>query len=945
MIQLRTLGRLELMAGEASALRVLPAQPKPLALLAYLAIATPRGPQRRDALLALFWPELGDDEARRALRQALHRIRYHVGDALLRTERDGHVGLADDGAWCDAIAFERELDAGHTEGALALYQGAFFDGVFVSDVSPDFEQWVDVVRTRLSARAATAADTLACHARNAGDRSAALAWAMRASRLAPDDEKYLRSLMTALAADGDRAGALRAHHAFTDRLAEEFDAEPEDETTVLATSLRAAVALPPPTIAAPEREPMPAPESTSEPEPSVIASSTAAQRTRLRHRRWWIAGAAAAFVLILTVLGAYRANRAPASIASILLADFRNHTRDSLLAGAVTEALRADLSQSRRTRVMSRTQVQTVLDRMRQPNGDIGSDAIVREVAERHGVTALVTGDVSSLGAGYTVSTELTSVKDGEVLLSLRESAADSSGLLAAVDRVSERLRRAIGESRWSMHSTPPLEAVTTSSLQALRLYSQAIRVGDQEGNSQRAVEILRQAVVLDTTFAMAYRKLGIYYREMGLRAAADDALAHAFRNRAHLPELERLHTAGSYFSNAAIPDSAIDTYRALLAIYPNDMRALNNLGDVYMDLREYGRGESLFHKSIEADSTVALLFNHLATDQFNGGRYDAAERTLRARAHKFPPQQDAEAIEASLEMMRGDYDAAKNRSAQMLVDAGSDAGGRVEPLKMLGVLSMIRGRLHEADQSYAALEELQSSAGSGGGYLEAAIARAYIDVEYRHLPLLARAVLDSAVARYPLQSLEPLDRNYAPLAYLYALAGDPARARELLANVREYERAPGVTRGGLGLRDEGTYLRALGVTELAEGRQREAIVTLRRSVDLYYCPSCTLPDLALAYDRAGAADSAIAVYQRYVTTPWSEWQNAIGDSRATAYQRLGALHEIRGDTAAAITAYEQVAALWAHADVEMEPQVAAARQRASALGASRTIVPPRASR
>ena len=211
MIQLRTLGRLELMAGEALALHVLPAQPKPLALLAYLAMATPRGPQRRDALLALFWPELGDEEARRALRQALHRIRYHVGDALLRTERDGHVGLADDGAWCDAIAFARELDAGHAESALALYQGAFFDGVFVSDVSPDFEQWVDLTRTQLSARAAAAADTLARNAQRTGDRSAALAWATRASRLAPDDEKLLRSWMSALAADGDRAGALRAH--------------------------------------------------------------------------------------------------------------------------------------------------------------------------------------------------------------------------------------------------------------------------------------------------------------------------------------------------------------------------------------------------------------------------------------------------------------------------------------------------------------------------------------------------------------------------------------------------------------------------------------------------------------------------------------------------------------------------------------------------------------
>lgn len=75
MLRFRTLGRVELVAGDAPAARLVPTQPKRLAVLAYLAIATPRGLQRRDALLAMFWPELNVDEGRRALRQALHALR------------------------------------------------------------------------------------------------------------------------------------------------------------------------------------------------------------------------------------------------------------------------------------------------------------------------------------------------------------------------------------------------------------------------------------------------------------------------------------------------------------------------------------------------------------------------------------------------------------------------------------------------------------------------------------------------------------------------------------------------------------------------------------------------------------------------------------------------------------------------------------------------------
>ena len=71
--RLRTLGRLELVDGESPATVRIPTQRKRLALLAYLVLATPRGPHRRDTLLALFWPEADPDDARRSLRRSLTR--------------------------------------------------------------------------------------------------------------------------------------------------------------------------------------------------------------------------------------------------------------------------------------------------------------------------------------------------------------------------------------------------------------------------------------------------------------------------------------------------------------------------------------------------------------------------------------------------------------------------------------------------------------------------------------------------------------------------------------------------------------------------------------------------------------------------------------------------------------------------------------------------------
>ncbi len=919
---------MELVVGGPSATHVLPAQPKRLALLAYLVLAKPRGPHRRDTLLPLFWPELNEEEGRRALRQALHALRRHLGADVLESTRDDQVTVVGDGSWCDALAFEQALDEGRPLDAMSFYHGAFLDSVFVSDASAEFEEWAELVRGALSSRAAKALDALAAEARRSGDHAAEVRWAAEASQLAPDDEPRIRVLMRALRDGGDRTAALRTFEKFATRMHEEFDAEPAMETEALADAIR----LPPPLPAGPPSIEVAAVESLSEPV-STPPTPPIAASPRPRIRRRWLALAASALVVTLAVLRFAAGSSAMTGGADgILVADFRNHTRDSLLAGAITEALRADLSQSRKTRVMSRAQVQAVLKRMQQPVGSILSDALVREVAERDGVKAFVSGDISSIGNGFTVSAALISVKGGEIIVSVREDAADSTKLLSAVDRVSEELRRGIGESLWAVRASPPLEQVTTSSLQALRLYSQAIRIGEKEGDNRRSIAILRQAVALDTSFAMAYRRLGIYLRDYGERAGADDALSRAFRNRDRLPELERYHAAGSYYLNVSLPDSAIATYRALLALYPTDTRALNNLATVYMDLKHFARAETLYHRALESDSSIALIYNSLATDQLNGRRYDASAHTLVVRAQKFPVSQEVEAITASISLARGDVDATQQRAEAMLAAAGTEGDGRAEPLKMLGTLAMIRGRLDDAERYERSVTDLQDRHDQSNFSLTAAIVLAFIDIWYRQMPERGLAIIDSTLRRHPLDSIAPLDRNYGFLAYAYALGGRPARARALLADQMTTEHVAGATPGGLGLRDEGSYLRALGTTEIAEGRFAQAVVTLRRAVDLSTCPNCALADLARAYELAGKPDSAIATFERYVVTPWSEWQNAEGEFRVPAYQHLGRLYEARGDSAHAIAAYGRVSTLWRGADAELQPQVAEAKRHADLL-------------
>ena len=153
MLRFHTLGRLELVRSSSGAIESVPAQPKRLALLAYLCFAPPIG-ARRDTLMTLFWPEAGEDEGRRALRQALYYLRQFTGDGVLVSRPDETVAVAEGRLWCDAVAFEAALGAGRAAEALDLYRGDFLDGGLASEVSSDFELWADQVRRRLRSRAA-----------------------------------------------------------------------------------------------------------------------------------------------------------------------------------------------------------------------------------------------------------------------------------------------------------------------------------------------------------------------------------------------------------------------------------------------------------------------------------------------------------------------------------------------------------------------------------------------------------------------------------------------------------------------------------------------------------------------------------------------------------------------------------------------------------------------
>ena len=314
MVEFRILGALNLLGVDGHALTSVLAQPKRVALLAYLAAATPRRLHRRDSLIALFWPELDQEHARAALRQALHGLRHALGDGVLVSRGDEDIGLDPERIRCDVVEFERAADAGRLADALDLYRGDLLEGFFIRG-APAFEQWLEDERVRLKVMALRSATLLA----ERGGLAESVQWGRRALRIAPLDEPTLRRLMQTLDRLGDRAGALEAYEAFAKRLAAELEAEPAPETRALSDAVRARAATLSSAVTelSPLETPAELPEASGVPRP---------------HRRW-LGFAAAVFSLAVVVAGVRLRARPPTLLNAqrVLVVPFANRTGDSTL--------------------------------------------------------------------------------------------------------------------------------------------------------------------------------------------------------------------------------------------------------------------------------------------------------------------------------------------------------------------------------------------------------------------------------------------------------------------------------------------------------------------------------------------------------------------------------------------------------------------------------------
>src|SRR2546421_9017271 len=611
----------------------------------------------------------------------------------------------------------------------------------------------------------------------------------------------------------------------------------------------------------------------------------------------------------------------------LVLADFENRTADSTLGPSLTEALRVDLAQSRVVRLLDAAAVGQALGRMGRAPGAPLDLALARELAQREGAKAVVHGQIDPLGRGYVVSAELVGASDGAALVAVRENAQDDGAIIGAVDRLSHRLRERIGESLRTIRASDPLEQVTTRSLAALRKYSQGVRASDA-ADMARAAALLEEAIARDTTFAMAYRKLAVVLSNSGgAQSRISAAATQAFRHRDRLTPFERDLAEAYYYSRVDYdPGKTEAAYRAALDHQPENGVALNNLSLLFNSARRFAEAESLAVRGLAVAPNQWALYTNAAVAQIGQAKYAAAGRTVALMEQRSPTNPLRPFLRGFLALAQRHYDSAEV-AARSLAETSRDPTWESSAVGTLAAINLVRGRLGAAEAQLRRAIVFDEQRGGPGRSIDDAIMIGVMDVHYRNAPDAARREVEEALRRHPLATIPAEDRSYLGLAWLYADAGHPDRARQLLA---EYEATvpEGVRRG------QPFRYGAAAHIAFAEGRIQDAIRGYRKWYDEDGCSVCGLFPLGRAYERAGERDSALAVYERAVTTPGYLRAFEEDATLGPTYRRLGELYEERGQLDKARDYYGRFLDLWKDADPELQPLVRDVKQRLAKLSA-----------
>ncbi|HEY0703401.1 MAG TPA: protein kinase [Candidatus Acidoferrales bacterium] len=613
----------------------------------------------------------------------------------------------------------------------------------------------------------------------------------------------------------------------------------------------------------------------------------------------------AGVLVIAAIVGAYfYFHRAPKLTAqgSIVLADFTNTTGDAVFDGALRQGLASQLAQSPLLHILSDRQMQQTLQYMGQPATTRLTNEVARQICQRTQSAAVIEGSIARIGNTYNLVLNAANCASGDTLATVSTEAPDKDHVLGALGKAAEDLREKLGESLASVQQyNTPIEAATTSSLEALKAYSLALQARANQGEAP-AVPLLKQAIADDPNFAMAYANLGQVEANLGETQLGSEYTQKAYALRDRASEVERFYIDSHYYGNVTGDhEKANQVYQLWIQTYPHDTIPRNNLGVGYQLLGQWEKALAQGLDAVRMGPDESIYYSETAISYVGLGRFDEAKATF---AQALSRKLDVPLFHRFLYQLAFVQNDSVAMGRELSLLSASSPESAAFALSLEGDSEAYVGHLQKARSLFQRSITASEAAGQKESAASVLTDQAFVEAELGD-PASAKKDVAAALA---LNSSEAVRLQAADVL---ARAGDAARAEAIAAQIAK-ER-PVAT---LIVNYDVPVIRA----ELELGRNNPA-----KAIDLLQA--------ALTYDLA-ARKGLLSSYQRgraYLAAhrgaeSAAEFQKLLDHSGVVLNSFTGALARLgiarayaaQGDSAKARVAYQNFFALWKDADPDI---------------------------
>ena len=294
----------------------------------------------------------------------------------------------------------------------------------------------------------------------------------------------------------------------------------------------------------------------------------------------------------------------------IIITDFDNQTGNPVFDKSLYTAFSLSINQSSYINVLPKSRMFETLARMKIENNAYIDDKTGREIAIREGFKIYVVPGIAEVGNRYVISAKILETKTGNILRSEILYADTEDKILVTLDKLSKKIRLQLGESRYNISTQDkPLIKATTSSLEALKLYSLGVDHYlklDYEG----ARDYYEDALRIDTGFTTAKASLGTLLIEKFDDVKGRELLNKAVKSVDNLTEREKLAILGFHAVNVENNIlKGIGYAKMRIELYPDDPAAHNTLGWYYQNSGRFEEAVKEYKAAVRINPNMVMTY------------------------------------------------------------------------------------------------------------------------------------------------------------------------------------------------------------------------------------------------------------------------------------------------------------------------------------------------